>query len=130
MHQWFRSIYSRKLYSLLYGWALRGTPIALLDRTAEHTAALISMEDRNALHGLHGNGLRMLIISCGTLDLCERVLQKAGVRDCFETIKANPLILKGDRIAGIEPRVVAAEDKLSIAKKLIGILLLLTMMNE
>lgn len=119
MHQWFKSRHSRQLYGLLYGWALRGTSVTLLDRAAEEIAALISPEDREALHNLHGNGFRMLIISCGTLDLSERVLQKADVLDCFEAVKANPLRLKGGKINGIEPRLVTAEDKLSTAKELI-----------
>ena len=120
LHQWFKSRNSRKLYSRLYGWSLRGTPVPLLDRAAEEIAALISTEDRNALHGLHRSGFRMLVISCGTLDLSEKVLQKAGVRDCFETVKANPLILKADKINGIEHRLVTADDKLSMAKELTG----------
>ena len=120
MHQWFKSKNSRKLYCLLYGWALRGMPIPLLDRAAEEIASLVSPDDRKVLRALNKNGLRMLVISCGTLDLSEKVLQKAGVRDCFETVEANPLRFKDGNINGVEARLITAEDKLSMAKMLTG----------
>lgn len=120
-HQWFRHRHSRKFYRLLYNVGLKGTPIAFLDRVAEDTAMLISAEDRKALHEMRAFGLRMLVISCGTLDLCERTLEKAGVRDCFETVKANPLRLKHGRIAGGgETPLISAEDKLFTARGLLG----------
>lgn len=119
-HQWFRNRPSRKLYRMLYGWALKGTPAAFLDRAAEDTAALISDDDRKTLHELQASSLRMLVISCGTMELCEKVLRKAGIRDCFETVRANPLILEAGRIVGGLSRVVAAEDKLTLSRELTG----------
>ena len=119
-HQWFRNRQSRKLYRMLYGWALKGTPAAFLDRAAEDTAALISGDDRKTLHEMRRSGLRMLVISCGTLELCEKVLKKAGIRDCFETVRANPLILESGNIVGGVSQVVAAEDKLTLARQLTG----------
>ena len=118
-HQWFISRPSRKLYRMLYSWALQGTPATFLDMVAEDIAALISADDRKALHEMNTRRLRMLVISCGTLELCERVLEKAGVRECFETVRANPLKLKAGRIVGGVSRLVSAEDKLSMAKGLL-----------
>ena len=119
-HQWFKARYLRMAYNRLYGRLLKGTPVCLLDRTAEKIAALISPEDRKSLRLMHGKGFRMLVISCGTQDLCERTLQAAGVRDCFETVRANPLRMEGDRIDGVEPRLVTAQDKLTAAGGLTG----------
>lgn len=120
MHQWFRGRHLRKLYHRLYGYAIKGTPVSLLYRAVDDISALISAEDRDALHGLRQTGLRMLVISCGTLDLCEGVLQKAGVRGCFESVTANPFKLKNGKIEGVVPRVVNADDKLLTAWKLVG----------
>ena len=117
-HQWFRNRHSRTLYRILYSWALKNTPAAFLDRVAEDTAALIPFDDRKTLHELHGSCLRMLVISCGTLELCEKVLYKAGVRHCFENVRANPLILDAGSIVGGISQLVSAEDKLSLAKDL------------
>jgi phosphoserine phosphatase len=120
MHQWFRGTHLRKLYNRLYGYSIKGTPVSLLANAIDHISALITPEDRNALHRLHRSGFRMLVISCGTLDLCEGVLQKAGVRDCFESVTANPFLLKNGTINGVNPRVVNAHDKLFTARKLVG----------
>ena len=120
MHQWFRGRHLRKLYNRLYGCSIKNTPVSLLYRAIDDISALFSPEDRDTLHGLHGSGFRMLVISCGTLDLCEGVLQKAGVRDCFESVTANPFRLKNGKIDGVVPRVVNAYDKLFTARKLIG----------
>jgi len=119
-HQWFRNRPSRKLYRMLYSWALKGTPASFLDRVAKDIAALISADDRKALHDLHDRRLGMLVVSCGTQELCEKILERAGVKKCFEAIKANPLILEAGSIAGGVSRVVAAEDKLTLARKLTG----------
>ena len=120
MHQWFRGRPLRKLYNRLYGCSIKGMPVSLLYRAIDDISALITPEDKNALHLLHENGLRMLVISCGTLDLCEGVLQKAGVRNCFESVAANPFRLKNGKIEGVVPRVVSAYDKLFTARTLVG----------
>jgi phosphoserine phosphatase len=119
-HQWFISRPSRKLYRMLYSWALKGTPATFMDRVAKDMAALISADDRNALHALQARRFRMLVVSCGTLQLCEKILERAGVKPCFEVIRANPLKLKAGCIAGGVSCLVSAEDKLSLARKLTG----------
>ena len=119
--QWFRNRPSRKLYRRLYNRGLRGTSAAALDRVAEATAVLISADDRKTLRAMHGSGLRMLVISCGTQELCELVLEKADVRDCFETVRANLFKMEaGCIVGGGAAQLVSAEDKLSLAKDLLG----------
>lgn len=118
--QWFMNKPARKLYRMLYGLALKGTPATFLDRVAGDIAALISADDRKALRELYTRHLRMLVVSCGTLELCEKVLDKAGLRECFETVRANPLNLEAGRIMGGVSLLVSAEDKLSLARELTG----------
>ena len=48
------------------------------------------------------------------------VLEKAGVRECFETVQANPFIWNSGYILGSVSYLVSAEDKLSMAKSLVG----------
>jgi len=118
--QWFISRPSRKLYRKLYCGALKGTPVSLLDRAAEDISALISADDRKTLHDMHDRRLRMIVISCGTQELCEKVLARAGLQQCFETIRANPLRINAGSIVGGVSSMVSAEDKLAMAKGLLG----------
>jgi len=120
MQQWFTHGSLRHIYGRLYGWCLKGTPVPLLDRTAEGIAALISLDTRKALHRLCANGFRMLVISCGTLDLSERVLMQAGIRECFEAVQANPLRIRNNLISGVAAHLITAHDKLRRAKKIVG----------
>jgi len=119
-HQWFSGDNQRNLYRYLYGWCLKDTPIALLDSAAASIAATISHRDRRALHRMHDRGLCMLVISCGTLDLSERVLWKAGISNCFESVHANPLQFKNGLVTGITPCLITAEDKRRLAEQLAG----------
>jgi phosphoserine phosphatase len=119
-HQWFAGGNQRKLYRHLYGWCLKDVPITLLDRAAASIAASITQRDRHALHRMHDRGLCMLVISCGTLDLSERVLRKAGIRNCFESVHANPLRIKNGLVTGITPFLTTAEDKRRLGEQLAG----------
>ena len=118
--QWFKTGIMRRLYMIFYGRVLAGTPAPLLDVAAAEIAGRMMPGDIETLRELYEKGIRMLVISCGTLDLSEKIIQKAGVRECFESIKANPLRLRDNVIIGVESRVVTAADKLSVAKELTG----------
>lgn len=119
-HQWFSGGNLRKLYRHLYGWCLKDTPITLLDRAAAAIATTISHRDRRALHRMHDRGLCMLVISCGTLDLVERVLRKAGIHSCFESLHANSLRFKNGLVSGITSCLTTAEDKRRLGEQLAG----------
>jgi phosphoserine phosphatase len=118
--QWFTGGRTRKLYQRFYGRCLKGTPVPLLDKTAASIAAAVSRQDRDALHRLCGDGWRMVVVSCGTLDLSERILHKARIRSCFEAVYANQLRYENGRVAGIDSYLITSEDKLRLARRLAG----------
>jgi phosphoserine phosphatase len=93
---------------------LRGSPRELLDRVAERLAARISPEDRGALHELAGRGHRLILASCGTADLSERVLASCGVLPCFEAVLANRFHFAQDRISGLRLEVPSGQAKLRL----------------
>jgi phosphoserine phosphatase len=99
---------------VLYGWCLRGTAISELDSVGTSLAARIAPADRAALCALARHGVQMVLLSCGTGDLCQRALRMADLR-CFTRIEANWLIVWNHVIAGIERRIYLPETKVEIA---------------
>jgi phosphoserine phosphatase len=57
-----------------------------------------------------------MIISCGTLDLIERILEIAGIKSCFKHIEGNRFLSANDRIIGIQNRIIHPTDKLKPLK--------------
>ncbi len=96
-----------------YVWVLKGTPAAALDRVSHRLAAKISPSDRKALRSLHEMGHRLLLISCGTLDLSERILRHAGLVDIFDSIYGNRFQWHRDRIVGMDLQLLGPNDKLN-----------------
>ncbi len=97
-----------------YAWVLEGTPADRLDPVAQTLARKIPEADRVALRQLRLEGHAMRIISCGTLDLIERVLALTGIRGCFETVEGNRLLFSDGRISGIKLEVVHPADKVKM----------------
>jgi len=60
----------------------------------------------------------MMVLSCGTADLSERVLRFAGLFDCFSRIEGNRFQFDADRIVGMQLRLPNPEDKLIMIKRL------------
>jgi len=96
-----------------YVWILKGTPASALDRVSHQLAAKISPTDRKALRDLHEMGHRLLLISCGTLDLSERILRHAGLDDIFDSIYGNRFQWHQDRIVGMDLQLLGPNDKLN-----------------
>ena len=96
-----------------YVWVLKGTPASALDRVSHQLAAKISPSDRKALRYLHEVGHRLLLISCGTLDLSERILRHAGLDDIFDSIYGNRFQWHQDRIVGMDLQLLGQNDKLN-----------------
>lgn len=96
-----------------YVWILKGTPAAALDRVSHQLAVKISPSDRKALRYLHEAGHRLLLISCGTLDLSERILRHAGLDDIFDSIYGNRFQWHQDRIVGMDLQLLGPDDKLN-----------------
>jgi phosphoserine phosphatase len=84
---------------------LRGAPQGLLDRVARRLAGRIVAEDRDAIVALNSRGHRLIVASCGTADLSERILDACGLLGRFEAVLANRFVFREGRIAGIRLEV-------------------------
>ena len=101
----------------LYGWCLRGTPLAALDPICAQIATHISPEDRAALHALGARDAQMAVLSCGTAELSQGTLLAAGLSQVFAHIEANRLLTRDGRIVGIERRIYRPETKVEVVSR-------------
>jgi phosphoserine phosphatase len=101
-----------------YAWVLAGTPLNRLDGVAKRLACKITDTDRASIRRLYDEGHALMIISCGTLDLIERILEIAGIKAYFNPIEGNRLQCSRGRIRGIEKRLIFPSDKLKPVKAL------------
>lgn len=108
----------RKAFKTSYIRLLKGTSSAVLDRVCQNLAEKISSADRNVFRKLKEDGYDMMVLSCGTADLSERVLRHAGLLNCFSLIEGNRLQFAGDRIDGMEFRLPHPADKLQMMQQL------------
>ena len=108
----------RRIFKISYIRLLKGTPSKVLDEVCRDLAEKISTEDRNVFWQLKADGYDMMVLSCGTADLSERVLTFAGLLDCFSRIEGNRFQFDTDRIVGMQLRLPNPEDKLTMIKKL------------
>jgi phosphoserine phosphatase len=108
----------RKTFKRSYIRLLKGTTFKVLDEVCRDLAQKISTVDRNVFWQLKADGYDMLVLSCGTTDLSERVLTFAGLLDCFNQIEGNRFQFDSDRIVGMQLRLPNPEDKLAMVKKL------------
>jgi phosphoserine phosphatase len=115
--QAFTSDRRRRLYLRLYPWLLAGTPLYFLDDFAQQAAAGISRSDRDGLLGLKAAGYSMVVVSCGTADLSERVLRAAGVGACFDWVAGNRLRFRAGRISGMHVRLPTAMSKVACVRQ-------------
>jgi phosphoserine phosphatase len=100
-----------------YTWVVAGMSAERLDRVAEILSRKITEADRASLRQLRRDGHAMQIISCGTLDLIERVLALANLDHLFGRIDGNRLLFSGGRIAGMDIRILYPDDKLKPLKE-------------
>jgi len=108
----------RKTFKRYYTWFLNGTSITELDRVSERLATKIPEADRQAIIRLKTQGHIMMVFSCGTVDLSERVLKFAGLSDCFSLIEGNRFQFAEDRIVGMQLQLPDPDDKLKRVKLL------------
>ncbi len=99
-----------------YLWLLKGTPIEVLDRVAEKLAKKITIADRRIYLGLYDKGYTMIVLSCGTFDLIERILYFADLEKCFTVIKGNRFESQNNRITGMAFHILTPQDKLTLMK--------------
>jgi phosphoserine phosphatase len=110
---WLLRSFKRRYLALL-----RGTPEAFVDRVAARLAGRILSKDREALLALKSRGHRLLVVSCGTADLSERILARCGLLPCFEAVLANRFVFREGRIAGMRLEVPSGRAKLEIVESL------------
>ena len=108
----------RKTFKKSYIRLLKNTPSKVLDEVCRDLAGKISTVDRNMFGKLKADGYDMMVLSCGTADLSERVLTFAGLLDCFSRIAGNRFKFDAGRITGMQLRLPNPEDKLAMIKKL------------
>ena len=111
--EWFRKTFKKSYIRLL-----QGTPSSAVDAVCRQLADKISSADRQILRKLKSDGHEMMVLSCGTADLSERILRFAELIDCFCLIEGNRFQVAQERIAGMHLRLAEPEDKLKLAKKL------------
>ena len=127
---WFKKGYSRaiiyadqrerlrKTFKRLYIQLLKGTTSSTLDEVCRSLAEKLSTPDRLTLKKLKNEGYHMMVLSCGTVDLSERILKFAGIEDCFGVIEGNRFQFDEDRIVGMHLRLPNPDDKLTMVNKL------------
>jgi len=108
----------RKTFKRLYIQLLKGTTSSTLDEVCRSLAEKLSTPDRLTLKKLKNEGYNMMLLSCGSVDLSERILKFAGIEDCFGVIEGNRFQFDGDRIAGMHLRLPDPDDKLAMMNKL------------
>ena len=104
----------RRTFKRLYLSLLMGTHTKMLDSVAELLAKKISEADRQALLYLKESSHTMMILSCGTVDLSERILKIRGLDTCFSMIKGNRFQIENDKIIGMDFHIQNPEDKLKL----------------
>ena len=107
----------RKAFKKSYIRLLKGTSSRVLDEVCRDLAEKISTADREIFWKLKTDGYKMMVLSCGTADLSERVLKFAGLFDCFNRIAGNRFQFDADRIVGMQLLLPNPEDKLTMIKK-------------
>ncbi len=102
----------RRTFKTSYIRLLKGTPSGVIDEVCRKLAEKISTVDRQVYRQLKADGYQMMVLSCGTADLSERVLKFAGLENCFNLIEGNRFQFDKNRITGMQLRLPDPEDKL------------------
>lgn len=107
----------RKTFKRFYVWFMKGAYVTELDRVSERLAEKIPIADRKVLRDLKTRVHTMIVLSCGTADLSQRVLKMAGIDDCFDVIEGNRFNIVNDRIRGMTYCMSNPEDKVKFLQK-------------
>jgi len=103
--------YLRKVFKRFYIRFMTGTSVAIFDPVGIRLAAKIPQADRRAILQLANLGHRMIVLSCGTVNLSENTLQKAGLGGCFEMIAGNRFESDNGKISAMTLSIPDPEDK-------------------
>ena len=103
--------YLRNLFKRFYIRFMTGSSTDIFDPVGRRLAVKISPADRQALRQLADQGHRMIVLSCGTVNLSEITLQKAGLGECFEIYAGNRFESDNGRISSMTLHIPNPEDK-------------------
>ena len=78
----------------------------------------MSTSTPGALQTLKGRGHRLLVASCGTADLSERILAACGVLSCFERVLSNRFVFRDGLVAGLRLEVPTGTRKRELVESL------------
>ena len=101
----------RKVFKRFYIRFMTGTSVDIFDPVCKRLAAKIPQTDRSALMQLANRSHRMIVLSCGTANLSENALQKAGLGGCFEMFAGNRFESENGKISAMTLHVPNPEDK-------------------
>jgi phosphoserine phosphatase len=108
----------RKVFKRFYIRFMTGVAMDMFDPVCTRLAAKISAADRQALLQLANQGYRMIVLSCGTANLAENTLQKAGLAGCFEVIAGNRFESVNGKINTMTLHIPNPADKVKYLAKL------------
>jgi phosphoserine phosphatase len=101
----------RNLFKRFYIRFMTGSSTDIFEPVGRRLADKISQADRQALKQLADQGHRMIVLSCGTVNLSEITLQKAGLDGCFEIYAGNRFESDNGRISSMTLHIPNPEDK-------------------
>jgi phosphoserine phosphatase len=107
----------RKTFKRFYAWFLKGSGINALDQVSQRLAEKIPESDRQALIQLKSAGHQMMVLSCGTADLSERVIKIIGLAHCFDYVEGNRFHIVNNKITGMMFNMDDPEEKVRFLQK-------------
>ena len=108
----------RRIFKTSYIQLLKGVSSGVIDEVCQSLAEKISTTDRRIFRQLKADGYHMVVLSCGTADLSERILKFAGLENCFNLIEGNRFQFEENRITGMQLRLPDPKDKLHMTRVL------------
>lgn len=109
--------YDHDAFTRMYARLIRGADSESLDRVVLHLVSLVDKSDYTLFHKL-SELADLVIISCGTEELCRRFLDRMGILSCFSAICGKSLVWKDGKVDHLRCNVDAADDKVRVLRKL------------
>ena len=106
----------RQAFKQFYIWFMTGTCVDIFDPVGARLAAKIPAADRQALKDLADQGHRMVVLSCGTVNLSEVTLLKAGLSDSFDVLVGNRFESANGKIKAMTLHIPNPEDKVNFLR--------------
>ncbi len=109
---------SAGFFKKTYTKHVTGTRRNTLTTLCTDLARTVSAENRAAVRELKAAGFSMSVISCGTADLADGVLQSCGIRSCFDTVEGNRFRMKNGVVSGVDMHMATPLQKVRMAESM------------